>query len=174
MIALPAAAQKKVYVDYDRNADFDSYKTFAWGPTLETSLKDESAFVHFLIKNAIEYRLSVGGMTENTEDPDVYVTYHGGSQEQVQVMVTSFGYSYGPGWYWDPFWGGSIVTTGVQATTFEKGSLVIDLWDARTEQAIWRGTATATVPEDPEKMAKTVDKAIDKMVKKFRKMRAKE
>ena len=37
----PAAAQK-IYVDYDRSVDFNSFKTFAWGPTPETSLKSES------------------------------------------------------------------------------------------------------------------------------------
>ena len=51
----------------------------------------------------------------------------------------------GPGWGWDPYWegyggigGGSSVTT---AHTYETGTLIIDIWDAKTNQATFRGAA---------------------------------
>ena len=54
LLATPAAAQK-VAVDYDRQADFQSFKTFAWAATPETSLADSSAAIDSRIRNAIEF-----------------------------------------------------------------------------------------------------------------------
>ena len=49
LVAAPATAQK-ANVDYDRSVDFNAYKTFAWGPTPETSLQEESPLMHSRIK----------------------------------------------------------------------------------------------------------------------------
>ena len=166
LVAVPAAAQK-VFVDYDTHADFGSYKTFAWAETAPTSLEGNHPLVHSLIKNSIEYQLSSGGMVEDTADPDLFVTYHTSSKNEMQFMTTSFGYSYGP--YWGGAYAGSSMTN-----TYDKGTLVIDIWDARKKEAIFRGTASKVFSDDPNKALKQVDKAIQKIADKFRKMRAKE
>ena len=56
----------------------------------------------------------------------------------------------------------------------ERGSLIINIWDARKKEAIWRGTGQAVVKENPRSAAKQIDKAIAKIVKTWQKMRAKE
>lgn len=43
--------------------------------------------------------------------------------------------------------------------------MVIDLFDKASKQLVWRGTATATVSDDPKKNAKTIQKAVEKMFK---------
>jgi len=172
LIATPCAAQK-VYVDYDTYADFDSYKTFAWVDTNTTSLKLDFPEVDSMIKNNIEYYMVKGGMAENLDDPDVYVTYHGSSSTQTQFMTTTFGYSYGTGWNWGPYWGPRMVS-GTMGTEFKKGTMIIDIWDARKKEALFRGTVINIHGNDPLKAIKDIDKGIDKVVKAFRKMRAKE
>jgi hypothetical protein len=175
LVALPAAAQK-VYVDYDRSAINNDYETFAWGPTPETSLRGDSPLMHSRIKNAIEYHLTEGGLIEDTESPDLYVTYHTNSKEEVRYNTTTFGYGYGGGWGWDPYWGGmgGMGTSTTTAQTYERGSLIIDIWDAKKKEIVWRGTAEATVPSNPEKGARQIEKALKKMIKKYDKMRAKD
>jgi hypothetical protein len=174
-IAAPAAAQK-VYVDYDRTVDIKSYKTYAWASTPTVSVYDNNPLIHSRIKNAIEYYMGQGGMVENTDDPDVYVTYYGESDEEFKVNTfNTAGYGYGAGWAWDPFWGGSAV--GMTATTpivHQAGTLVIDIWNAKTMKIVWRGTMTATIPENPQKSAKKLDKGIKKMIEKWRKMYVKD
>jgi hypothetical protein len=174
-IAAPAAAQK-VYVDYDRTVDIKSYKTYAWASTPTVSVYDNNPLIHSRIKNAIEYYMGKGGMVENTDDPELYVTYYGEADEEFRVNTTmSGGYGYSSGWAWDPFWGGSAV--GMTATTpivHQAGTLVIDIWDAKTMKIVWRGTMTATIPENPQKSAKKLDKGIKKMIEKWRKMYAKD
>ena len=171
----PAAAQK-IYVDYDRSVDFNSFKTFAWGPTPETSLKSESPLMHSRIKNAIEYHLTEGGMTEDLENPDVYVTYHTNSKDEVQLHTTGMGYGYGGGWGRDPFWGGGMGMGSSTTTSYNytRGTLIIDFWDAKKKEAIWRGTAEAVVKQNPEKFAKQIDKWLNRIVKKYDQMRKKD
>jgi len=173
LAGLPAIAQK-VYVDYDQSAEFTSYKTFAWGASPQTSLQAESPLMHSRIKNAIEYQLTTGGLVEDTNDPDLYVTYHTSTREEVQLHTSGLGYGYGGGWLWDPFWGPSFGSSTTTSHTYQRGTLIIDIWDARTKQAIWRGTAQAVVKENPQRVAKQIDKAVAKIVKKFDKMYAKD
>ena len=62
----------------------------------------------------------------------------------------------------------------IPITYYERGTLIIDIWDAKKKQAIWRGSAEAVIKQNPQKAAKQIDKSIDKMVKRYQKMRAKD
>ena len=176
LLAAPVMAQK-IYVDFDQSVDFASFQTFAWKAPTEASLEQESPLMHGRIESAIESALTSGGLTKETQDPDLYVTYHTSSREDVTFSTSHMGYDYGPGWGWDPYWDdwggmgmGSSTTT---SHTYERGTLVIDVWDANKNKAIFRGTAEAVVKQNPEKAAKQIEKAIEKIGKKFDSMQAK-
>ena len=47
------------------------------------------------------------------------------------------------------------------------GTLVIDLYDAKTKQLIWRGSAQDTVSDSAAKNEKNLDKGVTKMFKAF-------
>jgi hypothetical protein len=173
MLAGAPALAQKVYVDYDSYADFDAYRSFAWVDTDLTSLKTDYPELDSMIKNNIEYYLVKGGMYEDTDDPDVRVTYHASTQSQTQFMTSTFGYAYGAGWTWGPYWGPQAVS-GSMTTDFKKGTMIIDIWDARKKEALFRGTVTKINLDNPMKAIKQLDDGIDKVVKEYRKMRAKE
>lgn len=173
LIAASPVAAQKVYVDYDSYADFGSYKSFAWVDTNTTSLKMDYPEVDSMIKNNIEYYLVKGGMVEDLEDPDIRVTYHASTQNQTQFMTSTFGYGYGTGWTWGPYWG-PMMTSGTMATEFKRGTMIIDIWDARKKEALFRGTITKIYTDNPLKAIKKIDDGIDKVVAKYRKMRAKD
>ena len=136
------------------------------------SLSEQEAMESF--KNTVEYYLTEGGLIEDTKDPDLYVTYHTNSSEEVRYNTTTFGYSYGSAWGYNPYWGGmgGGTTSTTTAQSYQRGSLIIDIWDARTKEIVWRGTAEATVTSNPEKGAKKIDKALKKMIKQYQKLRA--
>jgi hypothetical protein len=52
--------------------------------------------------------------------------------------------------------------------------MIIDIWDAEKKEALFRGTITKIFADDPMKAIKQIDNGIDKIVKKYREMRAKE
>jgi hypothetical protein len=165
--AMPAAAQK-VQIDYDKTVDFSKYETFAWDETAGTSLAEASPLMHSRLKNAIEDEFGKAGVTEVEpgENPDFYITYHTNTKDQVRYNTVDYGYRRGPGWYW----GGGFGHSATSAYTYSKGTLVIDIWDAHTENLVWRGVSTATVPENPEKAARLIDSSVSKLAKKWRKM----
>jgi hypothetical protein len=179
LLAAPVLAGG-VYVDYDPNADLSSYGTFTWVDTPGTSLEYHNKLMHSRVKNYIEHLLTEAGLVEDDESPDLTVTYHASAQNEMALDVATYGYSWGPSFMWDPYWNstwgtGTVGMTSTTVRSYDVGTFIIDLVEADTKNLLWRGSATGiVVPEDPRKVEKKIYKSIDKMVNKFRKMKAKE
>jgi hypothetical protein len=179
LMAAPAFAQK-VYIDYDKEYDFDSPETFTWAKTSETSVEDANPLMHSRIVNAIEHYLTMGQLREVESDPDLYVTYHTSTKENLSLNTSSFGYGYPGGWY-GGYYGGygyggmGMSSSSTTVSSYETGTLVVDAWDPKTEKLVWRGTATnMTVADNPDKMMKRIDKALSKIVKKWQNLKKKQ
>jgi hypothetical protein len=172
-LAVTAANAQKVYIDYDKQADLSKYKTFAMASTGQDDLSQVSPLAHQHIYDKLRQVIAQGGrLTETKDNPDLYVTYHVTSKEETNVSTMGYGYGYGPGWGGGYYWGGGGwmgATTTVN--TYTVGTLLFDVYDAKTKQAVWRGIASATVPSNPQKGIKKIDKAIDKLAAKWHEMR---
>jgi hypothetical protein len=166
---VPAQAQK-VRIDYDPDFDASKIETFAWSFTPETSLAEESPFLHSRIVNAIEYQLTLAKLRQVDRDADIQVTYHATGSEELRLDTTNWGYGYPSNWYtYGPGYGYS--TTRV--TNYVKGTLIVDVWDTASEKLVWRGTATLTAVRDSDIVDNKVDKALAKMIKKWQKIKKK-
>lgn len=100
-----------VSTDYHTTKDFSTLKTFAWmeAPSSKQGQGyDASALTDSRIKEA-------------SAKTDLLVVYHVGTQKQLEIDD----YGYG-GWY-----GGG----GVDAYTYEEGTLIVDLVDAATKNS---------------------------------------
>jgi hypothetical protein len=186
LLASPAFAGK-IYIDYDKNYDRSKIKTYAWKNTAETSVEDADPLLHSLIVNGIEHYLTIGGLAEVESDPDIYVTYHGSSEQELSVNTASVGigvgypsgWGYGPyggyGGYYGSYYGGVYGgTVATSVTTYQVGTLVIDIWDPKTNKMVWRGIAAELVLTDnPGKTKPKIDRALEKMVKKWQKAKKK-
>jgi hypothetical protein len=177
LAASPVYAQKP-QIQWDKKFDFSKVETFKWQAPSSPSLADSNPFMHKFIESAIETELQKAGLTETTGDPDVYVTYHGSVDTEVQLRSTSFGYSVGS--YGMGAWGMYGYSFGPQHTTTrevqtKKGTLIVDVVDPKEKQLVWRGTASGIlISDDQAKTEKAVGKAIQEMAKQNRKLRAKE
>jgi hypothetical protein len=172
---LLVACDDKVNVDFAREAPFETYNTFAWAPTAETSLEQSYPLIHSRLKNTIEQYLTRGGMIEDTKDPDLYVTYHTSSKTELNVDTTHFGYGYGPGWGWyRGYYGAGMGSSTTTVREYERGTLIVDIWDARKKELVWRGSASGIIPEDPNKVSGKLDKFVANMVKEWEKIKRKQ
>ena len=81
----------------------------------------------------------------------------------MSLDTTNFGYGYGPGWYW----GGGMGTTTTQVRTYTVGTLIVDIWDAKAKQLVWRGIASDTLSENPQKNQQIAAKALAMMFEKY-------
>ena len=166
LAATPALAQK-VNVDYDKNFDFSKVESYQWVDPVQDAT---NPLMVQRLHSAIDYHMSMKGVRKVDSDPDVFVTYSTSSKEEFSVSSTSMGYGYGAGWYYG---GGSIGMTSTNVTSYEVGTLVIDVWDAKTKDLVWRGTAEGTVVANPEKMERKLTTALEKLYDKWEKMAAK-
>ena len=153
-------ASLKVNTDYAREADFPKYKTFEYVDTLN-NIEDTNPLGHRRIVEGIRREMLGKGLQEEGSNPDFYVTYHG--EEKAQVSLDTNHYGYGPGWYW----GGGMGTSTTQVRTYTEGTLVVDIWDAKAKQLLWRGVASDTISDNPEKNIAKVNKALAKMFDRY-------
>ncbi len=162
LTAAGLAAAQKVNVDWDKSADFTSFKTYAWGKG--TPAKDP--LMDKRVVQAVESQLAAKGLqkVEPSAKPDVVVLYHAAVDVETQLNTTDMGGYYGPGsWRWG-------MGTGMSTTTVDKipvGHLIVDIGSLQSKQLVWRGRASDTLSDDPEKNEKKINKAAEKMFKKF-------
>jgi hypothetical protein len=73
----------------------------------------------------------------------------------------------GGGWGWRGFGGMGMGESTTTVDDTPVGSLNVDLFDSRTKKLIWRGTASQTLSDKPEKNTEKLDKAVAEMFRKF-------
>ena len=164
---LPATAlAQQVNHDFDRSADFRKCKTVAY----QVCMRIDNPLVDKRIVADLEKALALEGLTKADGDADVNVTYHSSTTEDIAIDTTTWGYGYGRGWarghggYGYGYSGGPVSST-TTVRKYTRGTLVIDIWDARTKELVWRGTASDSVSDDPAKNDKKVQKALQKLFK---------
>ena len=171
-MAASGALAQKVTNDWDKEVDFSKYMTYAWvkGTTAKNKKNDER------IVRAIEGQLAAKGLqkVESGANPELVVAYHAAVSEEAQFNTKDTGdWGYGTGWRYG-YGGGRVSATtvgGMSTTRVTKiliGQLVVDLGDVKDKELIWRGTASDTVSgKDWEKAEKTINKAVEKLFKKY-------
>jgi hypothetical protein len=156
-ISVSTGLAQKVTEDWDHDVDFANYQTYMFhkGTPVPNPLMDQRVI------SAIESELSAKGIEKVESNPDMYVTYHSSTKQDTQYVTDNFGYGYGLRW------GGGMGTSTTRSYSYTKGTIVVDLWDATKKQLIWRGSATDTVSDKPEKNSKKIHKAMEKLFKKY-------
>lgn len=162
LVLTVGCSSMKVNTDFDRQADFSSYKTYAWRDSA-TSLKDKDPLGHERIVKAVDGELQTHGFQIASQDPDIVVTYHSSSDQQTTLNTDYMGggWGFGPGWRWGGGLGMTSSTTTVQH--YDVGTVVLDMWDAKLKRLVWRGTASDTVSDDPRKNAQKITQAARKL-----------
>ncbi len=157
LIASSTAQAQKVNADFDAKADFSRFKTYTWGKGTPSS----NPLMEERIHSGIEQQLAAKGFTKSDTAPDLVVVSHVTTQEGFDV--NTYGYGYGAGWRYGGM--GGMSTT--QVNKYITGTLLVDLYELQTKQLVWRGTASDTASDKPEKNAKKIAKGLEKMFKKY-------
>jgi uncharacterized protein DUF4136 len=150
-----------VYLDYDKDYDFSKIQTYQW--VMSNNIA-QNPIVHQRIVNAINYQLGTRGKRQVESDGDVLLTYYANSREDITLNTTDVA---PPGWYTHTYYGTAMSGQKVARV----GTLIVEATDPKTHKLVWRGTAEDTVKADPEKIDKTINKALEKMAKEWDKLR---
>jgi hypothetical protein len=154
-----------VKVDFDKDANFAKLKTFAAkiGTSWNNSISEKR------IMTEIEQTLTEKGWTKADADKaDAIVVLHGATEKQ-QTLNTFYSGMGGYGGYGWRGWGGAGGMGTATTTTDEYlvGTLVVDIFDAKSKQLVYRGIAQDEISDKAEKNIKKVAKAADKLFKDF-------
>jgi hypothetical protein len=152
------ALAQQVKTDFDHQANFAQYKTYSW-----EDVKVKNSLWNDRIKNAVDAQLQAKGLTRVDSGGDVCIVAI--ATTQTQRTLNTFYDGFGGGWRWRGFGGMGESTTTEQ--DYKEGTLIVDLYDAKTKQLIWRGSAEDTLSNKAEKNEKNLDKGVAKMFKKF-------
>ena len=161
---LMGCSSMSVNTDYSVDADFSQFKTFQYQDT-EGNLEAKSPLAHQRIVAAVRQQMTASGLTEVDGDPDVFVTYHGATGEQLQFSTMYTGVSGWSGAGWPRGMGISSSTT--RATTITEGTLVMDVWDAGKNSLVWRGVAQSTLSSNPDRNTSKINRAVERAFRDF-------
>src|SRR5579872_428347 len=156
LLLASASVAQQVKTDYDRSANFSQYKTYSW----EKVQTQDQLWVD-RIKEAVNTALAAKGLTPVESGGDVAIVAI--EMTRNQQSLNTFYDGFGGGWRWGGGFGDSTTTVD----TYKVGSFVVDLFDARTKNLIWRGSASDTLSDKSDKNIKNLDKGVQKMFEHF-------
>jgi hypothetical protein len=154
------SAAQQVKTDYDRAADFGQYKTYSW-----EHVKTKDPLFVDRIKNAVNAALAARGWTQVETGGDISIVAI--QMTSNQQTLNTFYNGFGGGWGWRRFGGGGIGEATTTTETYKVGTLVVDLFDAKTKKLLWRGSSSDTLSNNSDKNIKNLDKGVEKMFKQF-------
>ena len=150
----------RVYSDFDSEANFDSYNSFAFYRSgidqVEISDIDKKR-----ILKAIEADFKSKNMLIS-DSPDLLVNISTKSSENIYIDNSFYDpYFYG----WSPFYYGNTYRRIPYSTS--EGVLYIDIIDAETKQLIWQGKGIGYLDVRTEKRDEMVTNYVNKILAKF-------
>jgi Domain of unknown function (DUF4136) len=192
LFMLACARGQEIHYNYDRGANFQSYRTYRWidpqtgpngpskadvpaglpnlpiGPPPMSGINvQDDQLLDQDIKRAVDAQLVEKGLTKVDKDGDLLVTYQAHVREEKSINLWGSGTT---GWWGvGPYWGGGLSSVQGQTHTIPVGTLVVALYDPARKQLIWRGDASKTVDlkKDPTKNYGNLQKAAIKLFKNY-------
>ena len=155
LLAVLGAYAQKVEIEFDRNADFSKFKTFAIrdGRLNSRNPSLNSDLVRKRLDDDIQKFLSGKGLSfvpSGTSDLNVRYTLGAARRSETEA--------YPAGW-----WG---MRTRIVRVPYTEGTLVIDLRDPGTRSLVWRAIARED-KRDPSKLEGKLDDMVKKSIEKY-------
>jgi hypothetical protein len=153
-----ASFAQQVKTDYDRAANFSQYKTYSW----EKVQTPDPLWVD-RIKAAVDAALAAKGWTQVESGGDISIIAIEINRDH-QTLNTYYD-DFGGGRRWRGFGGfGESTTT---SDTYTVGTLVVDLFDAKTKNLVWRGVSSGMLSDKSDKNIKSLNRGVQKLFQHF-------
>ena len=157
--AAPALAQT-VTVDYDHAVNFLKFKTYTWEKIHATAPSVEDR-INIALKRDMEGRY----MTEVASGGDVTITAVEATQDKAEFI--SFYNSLG-GFDWQHVSGATgFLDSGTTVQDVPLDTLIIDIYNPKTHELLWRGAVTEPVTKSEDKNDRTIDHAVTLLIGKY-------
>src|SRR5271157_622830 len=153
-IASTIAAGQQVSVNYNHQASFSQYHTYAWGSNNTNQIRN--SILAQVAQQDINAAMRGKGlqMVQESQNPDLILTANGGLRQQTSWSA----------------WGMRGIGGGMGGISPEQNveaTMIVDLYDAKTQSLVWRGIAQNTLNNNGNKNQEMVQKAVTKMFKQW-------
>ncbi|HKT80108.1 MAG TPA: DUF4136 domain-containing protein [Vicinamibacterales bacterium] len=164
-VAGGCASAISVSSHFDRAQDFKLYRTYDWGPAdaLPTGdpRLDRDPFFKDYFQGAVARQLARKGLelVPLGGKPDLLIHYHANISDRMDVDLADRASGYC-----------ANEVCPAESVWYEAGTLVLDFMDARSTKLVWRGWAqndVAGMLRDRDEMARTIDRAVVKMMQRY-------
>jgi hypothetical protein len=161
-LLLSACASVDVHTDYDNSVDFSQFTTYFWKKLPESS----NSLMNGRIVSAVDEQLQAKGWRKVLESQAqtalaAIVTVQDGQR------VDTFHNNWGPGWSGGWGAGGIRGSSTSWVFNYQTGTLIIDLYDTNSKHAIWRGTASDILSNQPSTMQRSLNDGVQRMFANF-------
>jgi Domain of unknown function (DUF4136) len=153
-IASAGAVGQTVSVNYNHSQDFSQYHTYIWASNNANQI--QNSILAQQAKSDIDSAMQSKGfqMVPEAQNPDIILTASGGMKQQTSYSAMGM----------RGFGGGMGTITPEQNVI---GTMIVDLYDAKTKSLVWRGIAQNTLSNNGSKNSQMVSKAVAKMFKQW-------
>jgi hypothetical protein len=173
---LLACSGVRVKTDYDPASDFSKLRTFAWiDPELREEPRPDNAMpsdpftrntlLDRRVRDGVESQLASRGYraAAEGESPDFLIRYEVVSRQIERDYPVYVGGGYGYGWH-NGYYGTGVGYGG--SSTYDEGTLIIDVIDPASQQITWRGYGTSQ-SRDAWMDADRLNRSVTEILKKF-------
>lgn len=149
----------QVSTDYDRSANFATYKTYAIHQKGLDKLKVNDLDKNRLVK-AIDTQMATKGFTKVASGADLVVNILTSSKEQISVNNDNWGYGWGG--YYGGYYGGMN-----NVSSYQSGTIIIDIIDDKNNILVWQGVGADFNLSNVSAKAEKIPKAIQEILSNF-------
>jgi hypothetical protein len=157
LLCAGGALAQSVQTDYDRNFNLARFRTFGFyqqqrrpnDPLAASPINDRR------IHDALQTQLGTNGFSAS-DQPDFWIAYSVSTRKGLDIQDNRMGVFQRLG--------------NINVNQVTEGTLVVVFIDAATRQEVWRGYAEGTL--NPKDFDKDVNKAVAKLIQKFKKNQA--
>jgi hypothetical protein len=155
MLLMPIAMlAQQVSVNCNHSQSFAQYHTYAWGSQNQNQI--QNSILAQVAQQDINNAMQAKGlqMVQESQNPDLILTANGGLRQQTSYSA----------------WGMRGIGGGMGGITPEQnveGTMIVDLYDAKSKSLVWRGIAQNTLNNNGNKNQQMVEKAVQKMFKQW-------
>lgn len=162
LVLAGCATGPRVRTDFDPQADFARYKTWAFYQPIAMEEPGYSTYLTDRIKADIRREMDARGYAFDDKSPDLRVNFQGIVEDKTDVYSVpradyQLFYSYRARRYYAvPFW-----YDETQVRNYREGTLTVDLVDAARNRLVWTGSAIGRVTrKTPQERMQDSDRAI--------------
>jgi len=154
LLLCSVALAQQVSVNYNHNANFSQYHTYAWGSNNKNAI--QNSILAQVAQQDIEAAMSQKGLqkVEESQNPDLILAASGGEHESTSYNA----------WGMRGIGGGM---GGISPQQNYETTMVVSLYDLKQKELVWRGIAENTLSNNGNKNQKNVEKAVEKMFKQW-------